>query len=93
MGRKRCLLLAVALAAMVVFPAAGSGSADDGVPRMSKEELKGHLGNPDVVVLDVRLDGGAAPSRIAGALHEDPEKVDSWAGKYARGKRIVLYCS
>ena len=93
MGRKRCLLLAVALAAMFVFPAAGSGAAVDGVPRMSKEELKGLLGKPDVVVLDVRLDGGLAPSWIAGALHEDPEKVDSWAGKYAREKRIVLYCS
>jgi len=93
MGRKRCLLLAVALAAIFVFPAAGSGAAVDGVPRMSKEELKGLLGKPDVVVLDVRLDGGLAPSRIAGALHEDPEKIDSWAGKYAREKRIVLYCS
>ena len=93
MGRKRGLLLAVALAAMFVFPAAGSGGAGDGVPRMSKEELKGLLGNPDVVVLDVRLDGRAASSRIAGALHEDPEKVDSWAGKYARRKSIVLYCS
>jgi hypothetical protein len=93
MGRKRCLLLAVALAAMFVFPAAGSGGAGDGVPRMSKEELKGLLGSPDVVVLDVRLGGGNAQSRIAGALYEDPEKVDSWAGKYPRGKRIVLYCS
>jgi hypothetical protein len=93
MGRKRGLLLAVALAVMFVFPTAGSGGAGDGVPRMSKEELKGLLGSPDVVVLDVRLDGGVAPSRIAGALYEAPDKVDSWAGKYARGKRIVLYCS
>jgi len=45
------------------------------------------------VVLDGRFDGNLAPSRIAGAVHEDPEKVDSWAGKYAREKRIVLYCS
>ena len=93
MERKRCLLLAVALAAMFVFPAAGSGGAGDGVPRMSKEELKGLLESPDVVVLDVRLDAGLAPSRIAGSVHEDPEKVDSWAGKYAREQRIVLYCS
>ena len=93
MGRKRGLLLAVALAAMLVFPAAGSAGAEDGVPRMSKEELKGLLGNPAVVVLDVRFDGGLSPSRIAGAVHEDPENVDSWAEKYARGKRIVLYCS
>jgi hypothetical protein len=93
MGRKRCVLLAMVLAAMFVFPAAGSGGAGDGVPRMSKEELKGLLGSPDVVVLDVRFDGGHSPDRIAGAAHEDPEKVDSWAGKYERGKRIVLYCS
>jgi hypothetical protein len=93
MGRKRRLLLAVGLAATVFFSAAGSGGAGDGVPRMVKEELKGLLGTPDVVVLDVRLDAGLAPSRIAGAVHEDPEKVDSWAGKYARDKKIVLYCS
>jgi hypothetical protein len=93
MGRKQGLLHFVVLAVLFTWSATVSAAGGDGVPRLTKDELKGLLGNPDVVVLDVRFDGTLAPSRIAGAVHEDPEKVDSWAGKYARGKRIVLYCS
>ena len=93
MGRKQGSLLFVVLAVLFAWSATVSAAGGDGVPRLTKDELKGLLGNPDVVVLDVRFDGNLAPSRIAGAVHEDPEKVDSWAGKYARGKRIVLYCS
>ncbi len=93
MGRKRGSLHLVALAVLFAWSATVSAAGGDGVPRLTKDELKGLLGNPDVVVLDVRFDGNLAPSRIAGAVHEDPEKVDSWAGNYARGKRIVLYCS
>jgi len=93
MGWKQGSLLFVVLAVLFAWSATVSAAGGDGVPRLTKDELKSLLGNPDVVVLDVRFDGNLAPSRIAGAVHEDPEKVDSWAGKYARGKRIVLYCS
>jgi len=93
MGRKQGSLLVVVLAVLFAWSATVSAAGGDGVPRLTKDELKSLLGNPDVVVLDVRFDGNLAPSRIAGAVHEEPDKVDSWAGKYARGKRIVLYCS
>jgi len=93
MGRKQGSLLFVVLAVLFAWSATVSAAGGDGVPRLTKDELKSLLGNPDVVVLDVRFDGNLAPSRIAGAVHEEPDKVDSWAGKYARGKRIVLYCS
>ena len=93
MGWKQGSLLFVVLAVLFAWSATVSAAGGDGVPRLTKDELKSLLGNPDVVVLDVRFDGNLAPSRIAGAVHEEPDKVDSWAGKSARGKRIVLYCS
>ncbi len=93
MGRKPYFLPVAVLAAVLALSGTGMPADGDAVPRMTKEELKGLLGNPDVVVLDVRFDAGLAPKRIAGAVHEDPKNVESWAGKYPRKKRIVLYCS
>ncbi len=66
------------------------------VPRMTKEELKPLLGNPDVVVLDVRLPGEwkRASLKIQGAMREDPEKdYKAWASKYPKDKTLVFYCS
>ncbi|MBI5604387.1 MAG: rhodanese-like domain-containing protein [Deltaproteobacteria bacterium] len=67
------------------------------IPRMNKEELKSMLGNPDVVVIDVRtfFDRKMSTNQIKGAVREDPNptKVKSWAKKYSKGKTIVLYCA
>jgi len=45
------------------------------VPRMTKEELKSLLGNPDVIILDVRESGDWKESKwkIPGAVREDSE--------------------
>jgi hypothetical protein len=67
------------------------------IPRISKEKLKSILGNPDVVVIDVRtfFDRKMSTNQIKGAVREDPDptKVKSWAKKYSKGKTIVLYCA
>ena len=67
------------------------------VPRISKEKLKSMLGNPDVVVIDVRtfFDLKMSVKQIKGAVREDPDptKVKSWAKKYSKEKTIVLYCA
>ena len=67
------------------------------IPRISKEELKSMLGNPDVVVIDVRafLDHKTSVKQIKGAVREDPDptQVKSWANKYSKDKTIVLYCA
>jgi rhodanese-related sulfurtransferase len=57
--------------------------------------VKSQLGNPDVLIVDVRLSEEWRKSewRIKGAVHEDPEKVKSWANKYPRDKTLVFYCS
>jgi predicted sulfurtransferase len=68
--------------------------ADD-VPRMSKEELRAMLGNPDVVIIDVRSgkDWDASESKIKDAVREEPRQAKSWADKYDKDKTYVLYCA
>lgn len=68
-------------------------SAD--VPKMTKDELKAMLGNPDLVMVDVRLgkDWTDSEMKIKGAVREDPRDVESWAKKYTKDKILVLYCA
>ncbi len=70
-----------------------SGAAD--VPRMTKEELKALLDNPDLIVIDVRTQQNWKESdlKIKGAVREDPGAVESWANKYPKDKILVLYCA
>jgi rhodanese-related sulfurtransferase len=65
------------------------------VQRMSKEELKGMLGNPNLVIIDVRTraDWNASEEKIREAVREDPGKVDSWMGNYPKEKTYVFYCA
>jgi hypothetical protein len=65
------------------------------IPRMTKEELKPLLGNPDVAVIDVRLGGDWAESdlKIKGAVRENPRDIDSWADKYSKNQTLVFYCA
>jgi predicted sulfurtransferase len=92
--RKLNLLVAVvtvfALAAVFAMPAAAQEAK-----RMTIEELKGMLGNPDLVIVDVRRDGdwNSSAIKVKGALREDPEKVDTWMSKYPKDKTLVFYCA
>jgi rhodanese-related sulfurtransferase len=62
---------------------------------MTKDELKALLGNPELIILDVRLGGDWKDSdlKIKGAVREDPNDTESWANKYSKDKTLVLYCS
>ena len=64
------------------------------VPKISIDELKSMLGNPDIVILDVR-EGESwkkAKTKIAGSVREDPGKgIDPWVNKYPPDKTYVLY--
>jgi rhodanese-related sulfurtransferase len=70
------------------------GGAQKG-PQIDKETLKSWLGNPDVVILDVRLPQHwqGSGKKIPGALREDPKAVDAWAGTLPKDKKIILYCA
>ena len=69
--------------------------AADEVPRMTKEELKVLLDDPDVVVLDVRRgkDWSKSEKKIKGAVRENPKRFKSWAHQYSKEKTLVLYCA
>ena len=64
-------------------------------PRMAREELKAMLGNPDVVVIDVRTPGDwkGSDSKIKGSVREEPGAIESWVMKYPKDKTLVLYCA
>ena len=84
---------------LAVFLACGSlgiaaGSSKD-VPRVGKDTLKGWLGDPNVVLVDVRTDRDwkASDQKIKGAIRQDPNQVKTWASSLPKDKKIVLYCA
>jgi hypothetical protein len=89
--KKRFLTAALTIFFMVGAFTMLVWSAD--APRMTKDELKAMLNNPDLVILDVRAqrDWAEDDSKIKGAVREDPETVKSWASKYPKDKTLVLY--
>jgi hypothetical protein len=97
---KRAVATILAVSATVLFLAAFANAAKQSetkpfpdIPRITKEELREKLTDPDVVILDVRLEQQWKSSKlkIVGAIHENPAAVESWAGKYPKDKTIVLY--
>ncbi len=63
------------------------------VPRITAEELKGILGNPDVVVLDVRYSQNWQDSdlKIKNAIRGNPDNFSSWFDQFPKEKTLVLY--
>ena len=62
--------------------------------RITKDELKALIDDPDTIIIDVRLgiQWEKSEQKIKGAVHEDPlAEVASWAGNYPKDKNIVLY--
>lgn len=93
--KRRLLLLLAVLIFLGFFPVAWHFSAEE-APRISMEEIKGMMGNPDLIVLDVRYgkDWDDSKEKIKGARREDPKKsTKGWADPYPKDKTIVLYCA
>jgi rhodanese-related sulfurtransferase len=65
------------------------------VPRLTKEEVRPLIGNPEVVIVDVRTgrDWDESAAKIQGAVREDPGSVDKWMGKYPKEKTLIFYCA
>jgi len=64
-------------------------------PRMTRDKLKAMLGNPDLLLIDVRYgnDWTESDLKIKGAVREDPKTFDSWANKLPKDKTLVFYCA
>jgi hypothetical protein len=88
------VFLLLAVATLFVGPLMAETRAGDS-PKMTIEDLKGRLGDSDVVVVDVRSGGSWTDSttKIKGAVREDPKAVKKWMGKYPKDKTLVFYCS
>ena len=65
------------------------------VPRMQVDELNARLGDPSLVVIDVRAAGDweGSSTKIKGAIRETSKSVSDWASNYPKDKTIVLYCT
>ncbi len=93
--RRLIVVLVVLIIGLVPAVLSAAAIAEAGVPVITPEELKAKLGSPDITILDVRRAAhwDAGDRKIMGAVREDPEEVESWAGKYAKEKTLVLYCA
>jgi len=91
--KKWAIIIAVTLMASSGLVAAGALAAE--AARMDKDELKAKLGDPDVVIIDVRshTDWLFSGDRIQGALRENYRDFEGWYANYPKGKTIVLYCA
>jgi rhodanese-related sulfurtransferase len=92
---KRIYLAAFMLAAVLIMTGVASHSSAADVLRISKEELRGMLGSPGLVLIDVRTEKEWKKSdkKITGATWEDADELDVWVDKYPKDKTLVLYCS
>jgi len=65
------------------------------VPKMTKEELKSMLGDPSLVIVDVRAGAhwNAEERKIEGSVRVDPSLADSLMDKYSSDTTFVFYCA
>lgn len=83
------LMAALLLAVLGVSLAAAEAQ------RVDKDTLKGWLGRPDVLLIDVRSpkDWAGSTQKIQGAVRQDPGKLAVWGRNLPKDKTIVLYCA
>lgn len=86
-------MLSIGLGLALVGLSIISVIAAEDVPRISKEKLNELLGNPNVIILDVRHSETWQESefKIKGAIRRRPEFFDSWANEFARDTVLLLY--
>jgi hypothetical protein len=94
------LVSGLVLSLLVAGPSFVTGAVDDkvpfpDVPRIKKEQLREMLGKKDVVIIDARPveQWKYSDKTIPGTIYEDPLEVQSWAQKYDKNKKIVIYCA
>jgi len=95
--KKRIWILSLALLAFWVVPVPyGAGPSLAGEPQVNfvdQDSLKGMLGDPSLLLIDVRHQGDweRTKIKIKGAMRFSPEGVSSWGPLLPKDRRIVLY--
>jgi hypothetical protein len=83
------------IVALTLLAAFSFNAVAGNAPRVTKEELKSMLGDPRLVIVDLRRskDWNSSEYKIKGAVRADPDprKVESWASSYGKDKTIVVY--
>jgi hypothetical protein len=93
MQKTKLWAMVIMVSLMLAFSWACSSAAE--APRVDKETVKGWLGNPQVIIVDVRAgnDWQDSKTKIKGAVRQDPKAVQTWAASLPKDKKIVLYCA
>ena len=88
-------LLGLMLLAWLLTPGAAAPMAKPAIKLIGPATLKGMLGTPRVMIIDLRTPSSYASSgkMIKGAVRRDPGQVPIWAKALPRDKTLVLYCS
>ena len=86
------MVLAVGFAVTAGFAAAEPTL--ENVQKMSVAGLKAQLGNPNVIIIDVRTvhDWESSNTMVKGAIREDIRFISNWIDKYPKDKTLVFYC-
>lgn len=84
----------IILTGIIGLMAAPAFSAGD-VAKMSKDELKGLLGNDKLIILDVRTgrDWSSSEFKIQGAQRASSQDFEKWSASLDKSKTLVLYCA
>ena len=99
---KRLILATLTSVIMVAWvcvstttPAPKDGDVSGDAPRITMEKLNSMLGDPNLVIIDNLVDEqwATVAQKLPGAVHENPDDVESWADKYSKDKTIVTYCA
>jgi rhodanese-related sulfurtransferase len=83
------IIIALVVALSLTIPAlAGADPL-----RVDQETVKSWLGDPQVLIIDVRTGKSWEKSnrKITGAVRHDPRAVKQWAASLPKDKKIVLY--
>jgi rhodanese-related sulfurtransferase len=85
----------VLVAGLAMALHAQTALSPDNVPRMSIEELKRQIDNPNLAIIDVRTskDWEDSTTKIKGSVREDGSKAATWIAKYPPDKILVFYCA
>ena len=95
MTKKLSLHLNIFVVFIVTFSILSGFAVADNIPLMTKEELKTHLGDVDISILDVRAgrDWKSSEFKITGAKRVEPAANNQWADQFNKDKTYVFYCA
>ena len=96
MKAKPLLIATLAAALMLIALAAYSAmpTTVEQVPRLTKEQVRGMLGKPDVVIVDARYIKQYEESdrKLPGAVFVEPEKIDDFVRSHPKkDATYILY--